>query len=201
MKINYRSIFRKQLQFLKNITLFQALLIMSALLICFAATDVITKIIRLNKYDTERLIADIQSNYPNSELTVQNIKVVDNFMKKGTGRGEDYYDSNYFYIKDNQLHKEPSYWWLLFFVPPFIVLSMFKDPRNLKLKDINTVSDTAWLSALAVFFLFLIVMGFFYWLGGDGEYVYGASTGNFDSKSQWFMSTIDLDNYLKPVEK
>ncbi len=199
--MNFSSIFQNVFKFFKNITLFQALLIVSALYICFAATDVITKTLQLKKYDIERLLADIQSKYPNSELKVQNIKVVDNFMKRGSARTTYYiYDSNYFYIKDNQFCKEPSYFWLLFFVPPLIVLTIFNDPRNLKLKDINTVSDMARFSAFGVFFLFLIVMGFFFWMGDDREYVTGGY-GNFNYSSQEFMSNIDLSKYLKSVEE
>lgn len=175
---------------LENITLFHLLLIAYAMFICFAVIDISSKVIEHGKYDMDRLLTEIQSEFPRSEITFQNIHIVDNLRRQG--RMDPYYDSVYYYIKDNNMHKEPSYLWLMFLIPPIFTLSfLHKLPRRLKIKEFSKISVKTRLAVVGSFVIFIVIIASVFDKFDDNR-----KTNGFEYKSTELINRVDLNSYL-----
>ena len=89
-------------------------------------------------YDMEKMLVDIQKEYPKAKLTFQNIYIEENFTSVGSTRGNryDYYKKYTLRVNNNQLQREPNFLWFLMIYPLLIVVAMMlQDIRTLKLKD------------------------------------------------------------------
>jgi surface polysaccharide O-acyltransferase-like enzyme len=191
----------KQLDKLKNLTVFQVLLLLLGLFIGYAITDVTRKVLVHKMYDMERLLLTIQAEYPQSKLTYQNICIIDNYMKRRTGRNSaDYYEAGRYFIRNNRLHKEPNYLWALsIIVPVFIFFTVFcGDPRRIKLKDLSSVSKTA-----GVLLMGVVIVSAISWavLPDDQYFLHRGSPKQFKNHSSSLIDGIELSEFLKPLDR
>ncbi|WP_346881852.1 hypothetical protein [uncultured Algibacter sp.] len=128
---------------IKDTSLQDAVKILFLIFITYAVIDVFWKITTHSQYDMQRLAKDIQEYFPDSRLTFQNIKVVDNDLKVSHGhRGGTtiYQDTTYLYIRHGCLQEEPNFLVVLFLLPLVIIFSVFTiDKPDIKLKDIPKI--------------------------------------------------------------
>lgn len=191
---NFSKIFIDRL---KNITVFQLLLILFFAFVLYSIVDVFFKVQTHRNYDMEKLLADIQKRYPKSELTFQNIRIEDNHLKRHTysdSYDDTYYETTYFYIRNNQLKKEPNFLWVLFLFPCFLILTVFhEDPRTLKIRKLNKVSLRTWSWIIASF-----VMSFFVLISSIDKYERKHLYHNtFKNETDAIVNQADLSNYKK----
>ncbi len=171
-----------------------------SLFICYAIFDIPTKVMAQKKYDMEKILLTVQKDYPGSKLKFQNICVVDNYMKRRTGRNSsDYYESECYFIRNGKLHKEPNYLFLLGIIPVFIAFSIFcGDPRKIKVRDLQTATKTIGLLLLSV--VIITVLSFVF-APETPYFMHKASPSQFKNSSKGVINNIDLNNYLKKSNK
>lgn len=193
---NFSKIFIDRL---KNITVFQLLLILFFAFVLYSIVDVFIKVQTHRNYDMEKLLADIQKRYPKSELTFQNIRIEDNYLKRhaySTNNSYDdtYYETTYFYISNNQLKKEPSFLWVMYLFPSFLCLAIFhEDPRTLKIRKLNKVSTRTWFLVIGSFFISLFIV-----VSSIDKYERKFLHHNtFKSETDAIVNQADLSNYKK----
>lgn len=191
---NFSEIFIDRL---KNITVFQLLLILFFAFVFYSTIDVFFKVQTHRNYDMEKLLTDIQRKYPKSELTFQNIRIESNDLKRHnfSDRYDDtYYETTYFYIRNNQLKKEPNFLWVLFLFPSFLFLTIFhEDPRTLKIRKLNKVSTQTWSWVIGCIFI-----SFFIVIGSIDKYEKKYLHYNtFKNKTDAIVNQVDLSNYKK----
>jgi len=183
------------LHYFKNNTVFQVLRIVFFLFLCYACVDVSYKVNELNKYDVNRLLADIQQKYPKSELTFQNIYIEGNHLKEHSYQehyDETYFESKYVYIKDNKLQQEPNFLWLLYGFAPLMFLTIFhEDPRTLKVKDLNKVSLFTWSWIFGSIIISLII----YNTTENKYHTHRASPNEFKYETEALLNKINLIDY------
>ena len=112
--------------------------------IAYAVIDVSWKVMTHRQYDMQRLMKAIQTHFPDTELTFQNIKVVDNDFKGSSTRGgttTPYKDAQHLYIRNGRLHKEPNYLVVFYLLPLVIIMSVYMITHpGLKVRDIPKIN-------------------------------------------------------------
>lgn len=124
---------------INDISVKDVIKLMFLLFITYAVIDVCWKVSTHHQYDMEKLTKDIQEYFPDSELTFQNIKVVDSDFKVSQGRGASttYQETQYLFIRNGTIREEPDFLVVLFLLPVFIIFSVFTmDDPDIKLKDL-----------------------------------------------------------------
>ncbi|PZX09966.1 hypothetical protein LX69_03471 [Breznakibacter xylanolyticus] len=131
-----------------NLTLFQILSFVFFGFVGHATLDIILKTNEMSKYDMQKIMSEIQKEYPGSDITFQNIYIEDNDRRKGTRSRSRfssetyyYYAKNYLYIRNNQFHQEPKYLPLmvfLFMLLAFLPMSCL-NIKKIKLKELKNI--------------------------------------------------------------
>ncbi len=185
----------------KHITVYQVLKIIFYLFICYACIDVVYKVIELKKYDTEKLLLDIQKKYPKATLTFQNIAIEGNHLKEHSYEeryDETYFESTNIYVRNNKLHKEPNFLWVLYGFAPLLFLTIFhQDPRTLKIKDLNKVSlhTSAWIFG-SIFFSIII-----HFTSEDEYYISNRPRNEFNYETKALIEKTNLDDYKYKINE
>lgn len=181
---------------LKNLTVFQILMMVFYSFLLYAVVDVAQKVHNQRQYDMEKILADIQKQYPKSRLTFQNIHVEDNRLKEhtlGDIHDEPYYETVSVCIKDNQLEKEPNFLWVLFcFLPLFFLTIFHEDPRTLKIKDLGKVSMHTCCWIFGSIFLSLIITAV-----PDQYEIRKIDPNEFSRETRLLLGKTDLNDYKK----
>lgn len=160
--------------------------------------DVCWKISTHSQYDMQRLTKDIQEYFPASELSFQNIKIVDNDLKVSHGRGSPttYYETQYLYIRNGNLHEEPNFLVVLFLLPMVIIFLVFTlDTPDFKLKDIPKMDNSLKLFLLVALFIMLFSMSMF----SENKYYFNKykNPKAFTFEVEDTRQEINIDDYRK----
>jgi len=109
------------------------------ILIAFLVLRFCNKIIENRRYDRDKIVTYIKKIYPKSEISFQNIIIIDNDLKYSGGRTSSYYyEQANTYISNGKLRLEPNY--SLFYVLfPILIVICVSYPRikNIRLLELK----------------------------------------------------------------
>jgi hypothetical protein len=186
------------MNFIKNITVYQVLLILFWVFIAHATFSVFSKIYEHKKYDMEKILFDIKKEFPFSTLNFQNIRIQGNDEKRSVSRNgapDSYYESVHVSIKNDKLQKEANFLWLLFLLPCLLFLMIFelpRDPRNLKVKNLNKVKPETFLWIFGSLIISLIIAAPTF---NDRYSSSHKDLNAFQRETSILLNKINLENY------